>query len=1009
MSEALWDVSPPPNAATAMRNYVMRLRRALGPLGVRVVRRPPGWAVTLHGAQELDLIEVERLRNAALAAGEAGDYKRKSGLLATALGLWRGDPLIDIPSAVLTRRDADRLLELRLALTLARIDADLQLARHAELVPELRRLAAEYPLREHIRVQLMIACYRCGYQAAALDVYRDAHRTLAAELGVEPGPELREMHRRILAADRDLSVPAEGGTIPVLLAVPHQLPASVRHFTGRVDELSALSALLDAAESSAAMVIFAVSGTAGVGKTALAVHWAHQETDRFPDGQLYADLRGWGPAAEPVSPADLIGRFLDALGVPPDQMPADAEARRDLYRSLLASRRMLIVLDNARDARHVRPLLPGGASCVVLITSRGRLASMVAAEAAYPLSLDVLTAAEARELLASRLGRERVAAEPDAASELVMLCACMPLALAIAASRAALQPGMSLAMLAGALRDSRGRLAALDAGEGISVEAVFSWSYDQLPGPAKRMFRLLGIHPGPDITVAAAASLAAASPAEAGAMLRQLEEASLVYEHIPGRYRFHDLLRGYAAGRARAEDGQTSQDAATHRALDHYVHSAYAADQHLRPVPAAMAPIPPLRGVMPEQAGDSRQAMAWFGAEHDVLAAVTDLACGSGFDAHGWRLAVTLGRFLDRVGQPDRSLAVQRSALAATQRLSDRQAQAEAHALLSIAKSLLHAGVYSDAEKHYRQALAMCEELGDHAGQALAHLGLGGLAEYQGRYRNELMHAYRTLTLTRSTQARAYLAITLNNLGWTHAHLGEYQQALTYCRQAISLNTDVGDRYCEACAWDSLGYTQSQLGQHPEAIASYQRATALFDQVGARALEAGSLRSLADAHEAAGQPQLAARPRKRAQAILDDLNRKIDSLSWPLSVTVAHYPQPCSPQKQESAPRPPAASSPAWSKPDCCRSSARAGTGTTGSRPATAPPCLPAGKARHLVGRHVVHRFGPPRAGELPVERTIWFGPAPVSAKPGHTGSLIRASLVSGGTMRVGRDLAGSL
>jgi DNA-binding SARP family transcriptional activator/tetratricopeptide (TPR) repeat protein len=875
MSEALWDVSPPPNAATAMRNYVMRLRRALGPLGARVVRRPPGWAITLHGAQELDLIEVERLRNAALAAGEAGDHKTKSGLLGAALGLWRGDPLIDVPSTVLTRRDADRLLELRLALTLARIDADLQLGRHAELVPELRRLVAEYPLREHICVQLMIACYRCGYQAAALDVYRDAHRTLATELGVAPGPELREMHRRILAADRDLGVPAEGGTIPVpvqvSLALPHQLPASVRHFTGRVEELKALSVLLDGAESSAAMAIFAVSGTAGVGKTALAVHWAHQVTDRFPDGQLYADLRGWGPAAEPVSPADLIGRFLDALGVPPDQMPADAEARQDLYRSLLASRRMLIVLDNARDASQVRPLLPGGASCVVLITSRGRLASLVAAEAAHPISLDALTAAEAHELLASRLGQERVAAEPGAASEIVELCVRMPLALAIAASRAALQPAMSLAMLAGTLRDSSGRLAALDAGEGISVAAVFSWSYDQLPDPAKRMFRLLGIHPGPDITVAAAASLAAASPAEAGTMLRQLEEASLVSEHVPGRYRFHDLLRGYAAGRARAEDGKTSRDAATHRALDHYVHSAYAADQQIRPVPDAMTPIPPLPGVLPEQASDLRQAMAWFGTEHDVIAAMTDLACSSGFDAHGWRLAVTLGRYFDRVGQPDRSLSVQRSALAATQRLSDRQAQAEAHALLSIAKSLLRKGAHTDSEKHYRQALALCQELDDHAGQALAHLGLGSLAGHQGRYRDELTHARQTLDLARSTQARAYRAIALNNIGWCHAHLGEYQQALAYCHQSISLSLEIGDRYSEAAAWDSLGYTQSHLGQHTEAVASYQRAITLSAQVGARADEADSLRALADAHDAVGQPQLAARARQHAQTILDDL------------------------------------------------------------------------------------------------------------------------------------------
>jgi DNA-binding SARP family transcriptional activator/tetratricopeptide (TPR) repeat protein len=891
MSEALWDACPPANAPAVMRTYLMRLRRALGPAGARVVTRPRGWAAELHGPEECDLSQVEQLWRTARGAAEGKDWTRASALLGEALGYWRGEPLADVPSVVLARREAARLSELRLHLAEARIDADLRLGRHAELVMELRRLTGEHPLREHLRVLLMLACYRSGQQAAALEVYRDAHRTLARELGVAPGPELQQMHQRILVADRDLSVArdgdvrllgqspardgatlagshgaAESGTVRVPLTVPRQIPAGTRHFAGRVEELRALTAIIDGAGSATAVVISAVSGTAGVGKTALAVHWAHQMADRFPEGQLYADLRGWGPGAGPASPADLISRFLDSLGVPADQVPASTGARQDLYRSLLAGKRMLVVLDNARDAEQVRPLLPGS-SCVVLITSRSRLASLVAAEAAYPLSLDVLTAAEARELLALRLGADRVGAEPDAADELAELCARLPLALAIAACRTALQPGMPLAVLADELRDASARLAALDAGDGVSLEAAFSWSYDYLPRPARTMFRLLGVHPGPDITVAAAASLAAVSPAQAGAILRQLTAASLVSEHLPGRYRFHDLLRGYAAGCADAEDSQQSRRAAIHRALDHYLHSAHAADQMLGKLPASITLGPPHPGVAPELPGDFRQAMAWFEAEQQVLAAVVDLAASTGFDVHGWQLPMTLGGFFDRKRHTGSSLAVQQAALDAALRLGDRHAQAQVHR--HIGSACRDLGAYQEAEHHYQQALALGQELGDCADQAHTHLAASLVLDHQRRYREALQNALRSLALSERAGDRALQAVALNNVGWFHVRLGDYRLALAYCRRAISIHQDVGNRYSEGRAWDSVGYAQHHLGQHAEAISSYQRALTLVRQEGGRIDEAAILGRLGDAHEADGKPHLAAQARQQAQAILD--------------------------------------------------------------------------------------------------------------------------------------------
>jgi DNA-binding SARP family transcriptional activator/Tfp pilus assembly protein PilF len=869
LNAALWGLAPPASARVTLQNYVKRLRQGLGgAAGSRISTLPQGYMITV-AADELDVSRFEGLVGRARKAAGEGAWDRAAAQLRRALSLWRGEPLAGVPSKLLAEREAPRLAEMRLQAIEARIDADLHLGRHGEVIGELRQLAGVHPLRERLHALLMLALYRDGQQAEALAAFQRARRVLIEELGSEPWPELRALQRQILTADPVLRLPALGPGGPA--GEPRQLPAAVAHFAGRTDELKALTGVLDAAAAGGTAVISAIGGTAGVGKTALAVHWAHQVAGRFPGGQLYVNLRGFDPSAAPLTPADAVRRFLDALGVPAAQIPAGPEAQQGLYRSLLAGRRMLIVLDNARDAAQVRPLLPGDPGCLVLATSRSQLASLVAAEGAHPLTLDVLSPAEARSLLERRLGPERVATQPQAAAELARLCAYLPLALAIAAARAALNPAQPLGSLAAQLRDAASRLDALDTGDAAaSVRAVFSWSYRQLPEPAARMFRLLSIHPGPDITAPAAASLAAIPTGQARHALTQLTRASLLTEHAPGRYAFHDLLRAYATEQATTHDSQPDRHAATHRTLDHYLHTASAADLALYPIRRAFTVTPPQPGVLPEEIADYQQAMAWFEAEHRVLLAAIAQAASTGFDTHAWQLPLTLTIFLERQGHWDDYAPTQQTALAAAQRLGDRTAQAFVRRSLARASMML--GSYPDARAHYEQALELSRQLGDRAGQGRAHFGLSQVCEKLGRYDQALAHNMQALDLHRATGDRTLQATALNNIGWCHAQLGDYQQALPYCEQALALHQELGEHNGEAHTWDSIGYARHHLSQYPQAIACYQQALALFRDQGDRFSQAEVLIHLGDSHDADGQPRAAREAWEQALAVLGDLD-----------------------------------------------------------------------------------------------------------------------------------------
>lgn len=871
--EMVWEGAPPDGAAATVRAHIMRLRRALGPrAGARLVTRPPGYLINAD-EDELDLLEFGRLCHLGGAAVRAGSWADAWATLTQALALWRGSPLADIPSQLLRRDVLPSLEQLRLQALEGRADAGLYLGRHAELVPELEFLVATHPLRERFHAQLMLALFRCSRQAEALAGYQNARRALVEDLGMEPGSELRQLHQLILADDPGLAVPrpapdAVPGSFHV---VPRQLPTPVRPFSGRERELAALSGLLEpAGEPAAAVVISAIGGPAGVGKTALAVHWAHQVAARYPDGQLYANLRGFDPSSDPVQPAEALRGFLDALGVPTPQIPAKIEARAALYRSLLASRSMLIVLDNARDVAQVRPLLPGNPSCFAVVTSRNKLTELIAVEGARPLSLDVLTQPESRALLASRLGNRRLADEPEAADEVIARCAGLPLAIAVCAARVATSPALTLAGLASMLRSGDRRLDAMSAdAAAVSLEAVFSCSYRNLSGDAARMFRLLGLHPGPDITIAAAASLAGMPADAADALLRELAAGSLLGEHRQSRFALHDLLRVYAAGCAARHDSQEERRAAVHRTLDHYLHSAHAAAQVLVRYWDAMTLMPAQPGVTTEHAASDAQSMAWFDAEQAVLFAVAGQAAAEGFDMHAWQLPYAFATFLDRRGRWDEQLRAQLTALGAAERLRDKRAQALVD--LGLGQVSTRLGAYQDALGYLGTALDLFAQVGDDRGRGHVHLRMGSALHHLARYEEAFFHCEQALQLDCAAGNLVWRAMALNNLGWYRAERGEYQQALECCEQALALHQKVGDTVGTASALDTVGYVQHHLGRYCAAATAFQKSLAVFRELGDRSSEAEVLTHLGDTYRSDGQPGQASDAWRLALAILRDL------------------------------------------------------------------------------------------------------------------------------------------
>ncbi|WP_232838279.1 AfsR/SARP family transcriptional regulator [Streptomyces geranii] len=890
--QRVWGTDPPDGARRALHAHVARLRRLCEETGapadarLRLARRSGGYVLEARPEQ----VDVHRFRQLVGLARESGRTEEaRASLLREALGLWRGEPLAGLGGPWAGRvREAWRQQRVDAVVGWARLET--RVGDPVAVIGPLTELLGEYPLVEPLTGALMRALHAAGRGSEALDRYAGVRRRLADELGADPGAELRKVHEEILRGG--LSEPASWpttrppvrtvprtppparpptGPAPRPGEIPGQLPMGVRGFTGRDRELARLEEILaSAVDQPSAVVISAVSGTAGVGKTALAVHWARRAQQAFPDGQLYVNLHGFAPDGPAVSPAEAVRGFLDAFGVSPDRVPAGLEAQSGLYRSLLAGRRVLVVLDNARDAEQVRPLLPGSPGCLALVTSRKSLTGLAATEGAHLLTLGLLGPVEARELLIGRLGADRVTAEPAAVREIVGQCAGLPLALAIVAARAAAQPGLPLAALAGELRGADGRLDALDGGEAISqVRAVFSWSYRSLSAGAARLFRLLGLHAGPDAALPAVAALADVPAPRARVLLAELVRGHLLTEHLPGRYAFHDLLRAYAAELVAAHDSDEVRRQAVHRMLDHYLHTAHTADALLTPLPHPAPLPPPQPGSGPVELADHPQAQAWFSAEHAVLLAAVERAPARGFDAHTWRLASALTTYLDRHGYWRALTAVHTTALDAAERRGDKAGQADAHRGLGLAQDRLDRP--DEARAHYLRALALFGEVGSHTGQARIHQHLSRMSEAQGRRRQALAHAHDSLAHHRAAGDRAGQSAALNHIGWILAQLGDHPQALAHCREALALARETTDLNGQAHIWDSLGYIHRRLGGHEDAVDCYRQAADLFHRTGDRHSEAAGLVLLGDIQHATAQSHAAESNWTRALAITAEL------------------------------------------------------------------------------------------------------------------------------------------
>ena len=868
--DAVWGDAAPSTARNTLQSHVCYLRSVFGDRDV-IRAQPPGYLLNVRDGT--DALQAERLlREARLSA----DAAQRARLLTAVSALWRGPPLAGLAGAAglaWLDRQAGRLGLLRDEVGRAKTEARLAAGEHQDLIPELEQRAAGRPLDEQIQAQLMLALYRSGRQADALTVYRRLRRVLAGELGVDPGQPVRDLEVAILRQDPALDLPDQraSATGP---PVPAQLPP-VPAFAGRRAELARLDALLlpsphARAGAPANVAITVLSGTAGAGKTALALHWSHRASAEFPDGQLFVNLQGFGPAGTALEPADAVRGFLEALGVPQARIPADLPARTGLYRSLLAGRHLLVVLDNARDAGQVRPLLPGAPGCAAIITSRSQLAGLAATEGASHLILDLLTPADGRELLVSRLGRDRVAREPAAVTSIIDRCARLPLALTITAARAMTVRNFPLAAIAAELGDATRALDPFHGGDAATdVRSVFSWSYRALSPAAARLFRLLGLHPGPVISLPAAASLGEIETGQARLLLAELSRAHLMAELAPGLFAFHDLLRAYAAEQARAVDSEPAGDAAVRRLLGYYLDTAYAAamliEPHMDPLDLQAAG----PGTVPAEPGTEQDALSWFAAERAGLLAAVRFAGDAGLARPAWQLAWCACAYLLRRGLWDDNMLAQEAALTAARRAGD--AAGEAHALHGLALGYARSGRFGEAAPLLARALDVYGSTGDQVGQARIHNSLTWIAEHEERLADALGHATRALAIYRAAGHRAGEGMVLNDVGFCHARLGNYRQAREYCEQGLAMARQGGERNWEAAALDSLGLVYHGLGDQSRAVASYEQAAALYRELGDPFNEADTLVSLGDIESRAGDTESARKAWSQAALIFDEI------------------------------------------------------------------------------------------------------------------------------------------
>ncbi|HEX7305086.1 AfsR/SARP family transcriptional regulator [Lentzea sp.] len=861
--DAVWGDDPPASADNGIHTYVAGLRRLFEPGRASrapssvllstdsgyLLRLPPGSSDAALFRTYLD--EAGRLRDDPAEALSAFDR---------ALGLWRGIALDGVPGPFAAVERA-RLAELRLTAVEQRAALMLSVGREAEVAAELTTLVSAHPLRERLHGLLMSALYSGGRQAEALAVFSDLRRLLVEELGIEPGPELRRLHEQLLAGRHE---PQPDPAEPVL--VPVQLPHGVRDFTGREKELAKLAEVVPHDHSPALVVI---AGTGGVGKTALAVRFAHQVASRFPDGQLHVDLRGFDASSPPVQPAAALLQLLQSLGVPPERVPEDLAAKSALYRSVLAGKRVLVLLDNARLAEQVRPLLPGRSSSMVLVTSRNHLGGLVARDGAHSVTLSTLTRDEGLALLTSAVGTERVTAEPAAAAKLVELCGHLPLAVRIAAERVVTRPHLTLADLAGDLADERDRLNVLATGddEDTAVRAAFSWSYLALKPDAARAFRLIGLHPGGEISLDAVAALAGVPASRARILLDVLAGGHMLEEFARGRFRLHDLLRLYATELSATEESSDGRDEAVQRLLRWYLDTANAAGATIGPPDHPAFLLPPLST---QDFRSHDEAFGWCRAESANLLAVTKLA----EDEHSpaaWQIPVALWNYFIVSSALDEWTHTYRVAERMAAR--DGNQAARAWAVHGQGLAAFRGQRFADALELFDRALAIRREIGDRVGAAWSLTGLG--MAYGGLRQFDLAVDRFGEALDRHAEVGSWFGE-----GGTRLFLsdilrlaGQHEESLASARRAYEVMDAHQAVHAKAMALVSIGWARLKLGQRVEARDSFREAVGFLRVLGDRKSLAEALHGVGES--SAGQPEVARTHLLEALTIYEDYDHPL--------------------------------------------------------------------------------------------------------------------------------------
>jgi DNA-binding SARP family transcriptional activator/tetratricopeptide (TPR) repeat protein len=900
--DTLWGEDPPRTCLASIHVYIGRLRTLAEPSRARrehglISAVGNRGYVFEPNRDQLDLLEFTELAERAESAMRAGAPREVAArALSDALRCWRGPALAGMGERLESHPAVVALSDRRTAMALTYADTTLRLlgaapspgqgpapgqgadpapghgagpaaapgadpasgpstgpgerqppaAVHREQVLGLlRELAHDQPMHEGVHARLMLMLAASGQQAAALLLYAELRTRLDEDLGVDPGADLVDAHLRVLRHEVVGPDNETAGTQvsdgPVFVsAKPAQLPLDVRPFTGRSQTLRELDESLTGTATATTVPVVVLSGTAGVGKSALAVHWAHQASAHFPDGQIFVSLRGYA-RTPPLQPIDALAQVLRSLGVPAEQIPVDADEAANLYRSLLTGKRLLVVLDNANRPEQVRPLLPGNAGCAVLVTSRDRLAGLAARDGAHRISLDVLTEPEAEALLARTVGSDRVWAEPEATADLARTCAYLPLALRIAAANLQSRPHQPIAGYVARLRAENPVSAlAVDGDEEAAVRGAFDLSYRALPAPAQQLFRLLGLAPGQDMTEEAVAALAGLEIGETIRLLDTLSGAHLASQHAGGRYGLHDLLRAYAAGQAEAEDTEADRSAGAERLLGWYQRGVTGAMDKLYP---ERLRLPGPGDADPDAFSTASAALAWLDAERlNLLAAARD-AAEHGPRQAAWLLMDALRAYCSQRMSTVDWLTLIRAGMSAAERADDPLGQAAAY--LNLGEIGLRRGEYSQAIIDYRRVVELSRRAGWLGGEAAALGNLGLVCTYTGRVEDAVDYLMESLELTRRTGRVASQAITLGTLGAAHRDLGNLDLAADHLVKAMDLFRSTGSVGGQAIGLDNLGEVYCAQGRLDEAATCYGEALTLFRRLGSRVNEAAALRGLA--------------------------------------------------------------------------------------------------------------------------------------------------------------------